>query len=461
MILMIHFYTEVALLSEGWATNVRLSVDEAGKIALIDRDAAPLPGDQNLKDRILVPAPANLHSHAFQRAMAGLTETRGSSGQDSFWTWRRLMYSFLDHLTPNHIEAINAFAQMEMLEAGYASVAEFHYVHHQLDGTPYDNAGETSARAAAAAKLSGIGLTLLPVYYAQGGVDGRPLQGGQLRFKCDFDLFSDVWQSGRTAVDALPDDCRMGIAPHSLRATSKADLESLTTTYVDGPIHIHIAEQLAEIEEIEAAYGQRPVEWLLNNVDVGENWCLVHATHLTDSEISRLASSKAVAGLCPITEANLGDGIFDAASFMAQRGRIGFGTDSNISISLIHELRALEYSQRLNLKSRSVLSSPEQSTGRTLFTAACVGGAQAAGRASGALEVGMWADMMTLDTASIDLAGLSNDTILDTWVFASNEQLITDLWSAGRHVVRKGRHINRGEIEDNYRQTIHTLRGLL
>jgi len=454
-------FSEVALLPDGWAKNVRLSIDTQGRIDSLDMDAEPGPRDLVLKDRILLPAPANLHSHGFQRALAGLTETRGGTGQDSFWTWRRLMYAFLEHLTPDHTQAINAFAQMEMLEAGYASVAEFHYVHHQGGGVPYDDPAENSLRVVAAASDTGIGLTLLPVYYAQGGVDGRPLEGGQLRFKCDLDQYAEIWGNAQKGLRALPGDCFIGIAPHSLRAVSKADLEKLTRTHGSGPIHIHIAEQLAEIEEIEQAHGQRPVDWLLNNFSIDGNWCLVHATHLSESEKERLARSGAVTGLCPVTEANLGDGIFDAAGFMARSGRMGIGTDSNVAISLVHELRTMEYSQRLHHKKRAVFCAPDASTGRTLFDTACAGGAQANGRDSGALKVGLYADMMTLDAGSLDLMDLSGDTALDSWIFSSRDRLIADVWAAGRHLVKEGRHIRRERIARDYRQAITYLRKLL
>ncbi|MEH6496467.1 MAG: formimidoylglutamate deiminase [Pseudomonas marincola] len=458
---MTNLFAENALLPTGWAENVRIEINTTGQIISVYPNQTPLDDDVILTEKALLPAPANLHSHGFQRALAGLTETRGATGQDSFWTWRTLMYSFLEHLTPTDLEAITAFAQMEMLEAGYASVAEFHYVHHQADGTPYDTPSETSDRVIAASEASGVGLTLLPVYYAQGGVDGRALQGGQLRFKNNLDQYSKLWDGAARNIQNKHQDNHMGIAPHSLRAVSKADLQALTRTYENGPIHIHIAEQLAEISEISAAYGKRPVEWLLENFEVAKNWCLVHATHLTETEIKDMALSGAVAGLCPVTEANLGDGIFDARTYLDHGGLMGIGTDSNVSISLVHEIRALEYSQRLSLRGRAILCSPEKSNGRVLFDALCQGGAAASGRKSGSIEVGAWADIIALDTSSIDLCGLKGDTLIDAWIFASNDQLISDVWSAGRHRVQNGRHIGRDAIEANFRRTVLKLRGLL
>lgn len=454
-------FTETALLPEGWSRDVRIGIGADGRIESVAPDSRAQTGDTVLAGRTLLPAPTNLHSHAFQRALAGLTEKRGAGGQDSFWTWRQLMYAFVDVLTPEHVAAIAALSQMEMLEAGYACVGEFHYLHHQNDGTGYDNPGELSARIIEAASDTGIGLTLLPVYYAQGSVDGRALEGGQLRFKNNPDSFAEIHSRGCRLLKSLGDDGCIGIAPHSLRAVTPSDLSQLIETYRDGPIHIHIAEQMAEIEAIQEAYGQRPVAWLFDHASVDENWCLVHATHMEEGEISALASSKAVAGLCPVTEANLGDGIFPAVSYLGQGGVIGVGTDSNIAIDLVQEMRLLEYSQRLRDQARSVLGNEGQSTGRYLFEQICQGGAKAAGRKSGQIAPGYWADLMSLDNQALSLVDLSGDTFLDAWIFASRELLVQDVWSAGRYVVRDGYHYNRQEIEKRYRKTMADLRARL
>ena len=450
-------FAPVALTPADWAENIRVSIDRIGRIAAVETGATPQAGDDVLAGRILLPAPANLHSHAFQRAMAGLTESRGPEGHDSFWTWRRLMYRFLEKLDPDRIEAIAALTYMEMLEAGYASVGEFHYLHHRPGGGAYDDPAETSTRIAAAALETGIGLTHLPVLYARGGADGRPLEGGQLRFGCDLDRFAMLYQAAARIIAELPADARIGIAPHSLRAVSP-DMLAAAVRLQDGPIHIHIAEQTGEVAEISAAYGARPVEWLLANADVDERWCAVHATHMTPEESEALARSGAVAGLCPITEANLGDGIFDGADFLAAGGGFGIGSDSNVRIALAEELRTLEYSQRYRAHRRAVLCAPGGSVGRTLFDTALKGGAQALGRDAGAIAPGQWADLTALDADNLTLADLSGDALLDAWIFAGDDNAVSDVWSAGRHVVSDGRHVKRQVIEARYRNRTKDLK---
>ncbi|HET7409667.1 MAG TPA: formimidoylglutamate deiminase, partial [Paracoccaceae bacterium] len=410
---------------------------------------------------ILLPAPGNLHSHTFQRAMAGMTEARGPAGRDSFWTWRELMYRFLDRLGPDEIEAIAALVFVEMLEAGYAAVAEFHYLHHAPGGAPYDDPAELSARIAAAAAETGIGLTLLPVLYMQGGTDGRPLTGGQRRFGNGFDGYLRLLEGAERAAAAIGPDARTGVAPHSLRAVPVEALTDLAQLRPDAPIHMHIAEQEAEIREVLATHGATPVRWLLEIQDVGPRWCLIHCTHMTPEETAGLARSGAVAGLCPITESNLGDGIFDGARYLAEGGRFGVGSDSNVRITLSEELRTLEYSQRLRDRARAVLASPGRSAGRTLFEGAASGSAQALGRDAGAIRPGAWADLAALDGAALAVAGLDGDALLDGWIFAGDDRLVTEVWSAGRHVVTDGRHIGRDRVEARYRTAIARLRNAI
>ncbi|WP_199899741.1 formimidoylglutamate deiminase [Sneathiella glossodoripedis] len=390
-----------------------------------------------------------------------MTEFRSGQGNDSFWTWRKLMYAFLEHLTPEHMYAINCFVQMEMMEAGYASLGEFHYIHHQTDGSHYSNVAEMANTVTDAACQSGIGLTLLPVFYEQGGVDGRPLTDGQLRFGNTTDTYDKLWEQARNYGDSAISDFHLGIAPHSLRATSLSSLGHLVKNYTNVPVHIHIAEQIAEIEEIENAFGARPVEWLMEQTDVDSRWCLVHATHLSEFEVDALAQSGAIAGLCPVTEANLGDGIFPCVDFLSKGGAIGVGTDSNISVSFVHELRMLEYSQRLHHRQRAMLSTNNQSTGRTLFDAAITGGAQAVGRKTGKIATGYLADFISLDNAHIDLLSLENDYILDSWIFASKDELIKDVISAGRHMVKDGQHVKRNDFRQLFHKTIRELRNLI
>ena len=450
-------WAEQALTADGWQRHVRLEIGTDGRIAAVE-PGSPVGGRHA---GILLPAPANLHSHAFQRAMAGLTEQRGPDPRDSFWTWRRLMYRFLERIGPEEVESIAAFAQMQMLEAGFAAVAEFHYVHHQPGGAPYANLAELSNRIVAAASATGIGLTLLPVLYRYGGCGARALQPGQLRFGNAPDRFARLLEEASSAVHALDADARTGVAIHSLRAVDPEGVAFAAALAPQAPVHIHAAEQTAEVEEVEAFLGAGPVEWLLANAGVDERWCLVHATHMTSRETAALAGSGAVAGLCPITEASLGDGIFDGASFQAQGGRFGVGSDSNIRISLAEELRTLEYSQRLRDRARAVLARPGKSTGRALHDAAARGGAQAVMRDAGTLAPGRLADLVALDGDAADLAGKEGDALLDSFVFAGGDRLVTDLWSAGRHVVTEGRHIRHDAITDRYVRTIERLKEAL
>jgi len=445
-------FAEQALLDTGWARDVLIAIGADGRIARVEAGAAPA----GARHAILLPAPANLHSHAFQRAMAGLTEKRGPDPRDTFWTWRQLMFCFLDRLTPDDVEAIAAFVQMQMLEAGYACNVEFHYLHHQPGGVPYDDLAEMSARIAAAAQTSGIGLTLLPVLYQQGGCDGRPLGPGQIRFGNDLDRYTRLVEGARKALSALPADTRLGLAPHSLRAVTPEALSALPGLD-DGPVHMHLAEQVGEVEEVLAHHGARPVRHLLATMPVDQRWCLIHCTQMEPDETRALAATGAVAGLCPITESSLGDGIFDGVRWLGAGGRFGIGSDSNIRISLSEELRTLEYTQRLRDRSRAALARPDASTGRVLFEGALRGGAQAAGRNSGTIAPGALADLTALDGEAVDLAGKGGDTLLDAFIFAGDDHMVRDVWSAGRHLVQAGRHVARAAITRRYGQTMRRL----
>ena len=470
-------WAEQALTTDGWQREVRIELGADGRIAAVESGCSaqgcppqghPPQGDHTQGDHtrgrqvgILLPAPVNLHSHAFQRAMAGLTERWGPDPRDSFWTWRRLMYRFLERLDPDEFESIAAFAQMQMLEAGFAAVAEFHYVHHQPDGVAYDHLSELSMRVVAAAAQTGIGLTLLPVLYRYGGCGGKPLEGVQRRFGNSLEGFARLREEAGAAVRGLDADARIGVAIHSLRAVDPEGLAFAAALAPRDPVHIHAAEQTAEVEEVEACFGARPVQWLLANAGVDARWCLVHATHMTPGETAGLAASGAVAGLCPITEASLGDGIFDGANHLAQGGRFGVGTDSNIRISLAEELRMLEYSQRLRDRARAVLALPGESTGRTLFEAAARGGAQAAMRDAGSLAPGRLADLVALDAQAVDLAGRRGDALLDSLIFTGGDAVITDIWSAGRHMVEEGRHVHHDAITARYLDTLDALGEML
>lgn len=442
-----------ALLPAGWAEDVRVTIDADGRISAVAAGVEAGAGDTRLAGKALLAAPGNLHSHAFQRAMAGRAEYR-RSGADSFWTWRETMYGFVADLEPDDVEAIAAYAFMEMAEAGYGAVAEFHYLHHRPGGGAYDNIAEMSSRVMAAAANVGLGLTLLPVFYAYGGVRGAPLEPRQRRFATNIESY-ELLRAGvdREAKYRLA-DFRVGAAFHSLRAASPDAVRVLASDFAGDVIHIHAAEQALEVEDIKAWLGARPVEWLLDNTPLGPTWCVVHATHMSEMETEGLAKSGAVAGLCPITEANLGDGVFNGETYFEGGGRFGVGSDSNIEISLAGELRLLEYSQRLALRKRNVFCRDGRSAGRTLFDAALDGGAGALGRPSGRIEEGAFADLMSLDTGHSRLAEAAGDGLLDAFVFAGGERAIADVWSAGRHIVREGRHVRRAAIEARFREVM-------
>jgi formimidoylglutamate deiminase len=444
-----------ALLKEGWARDVTVDITPEGRIGAVR--AGTRPGD-GLTVQLLLPAPANAHSHAFQRAMAGLTEGRSGEETDSFWTWRNLMYRFVERITPEQLQAITAFVQMEMLEAGFATNVEFHYLHHGPDGQPYDDIAEMSARIAAAAAMTGIGLTLLPVAYRFGGCDGRPLQGGQRRFGNDLDRYVRLVDEAARATGPLPPDSALGVAPHSLRAVPPGYLERIAGLRPSGPIHMHLAETVAEVAEVEAAYGRRPVEQLLDIASPDARWCLIHLTQMLPRETDALARTGAIAGLCPLTEASLGDGVFDGVRWAGAGGAIALGSDSNIRISLAEEMRQLDTSQRLRDHSRAAFATTGKSAGRWMFEAAANGGAQAAGRASGAIATGLWADLLALDMGNVDLVGLSGDRVLDAFAFAGDSSMVAEVWAAGRHLVTQGRHRRREAIIADYRIAVRTLR---
>jgi formiminoglutamate deiminase len=427
---------------------VRIKVAD-GRIVEIGHAEAQ-PGDE--RHAIAIPGLANVHSHGFQRGMAGLSERRGRA-DDDFWSWREVMYAFLDRLTPDDIAAITALAYIEMLETGYTRVGEFHYLHNGTDGRRYADPAATAASIATAAEESGIRLTLLSVFYAHADFGGAPPTPGQRRFVSDIDSFAALVEASRAH---LPHDATLGIAPHSLRAATADELASILPLAEDGPIHIHAAEQVKEVDACLAATGARPVEWLLANADVDPRWCLIHATHLTDAECDALAASGAVAGLCPVTESNLGDGVFPTPRYFAAGGAFGTGTDSNIRIDAADELRTIEYAQRLTRRQRNVLADDmRRSVGARLFTGALAGGAQALGTYAG-LAVGAPADIVSLDATDPALVGRSGDALLDGWIFAAH-RAIDRVWRGGQCVVKQGRHVRRDAIAARYRATLAAL----
>jgi formimidoylglutamate deiminase len=441
-----------ALLAEGWARRVRVSVAD-GRIEAIARGVDADPADE--RHAIALPGLGNLHSHAFQRGMAGLAETRGPAS-DSFWTWREIMYRFVERLEPEDCEAIAAMAFAEMLEAGFTRVGEFHYLHRDPAGNAYADPAEMAARIAQAAGTTGIALTLLPVFYAHSGFGGLAPKPAQRRFLHDVDGFANLLAASRKAVASLP-DAVVGAAPHSLRAVTPQELEAVATLAAGTPIHIHVAEQRKEVEDCLAWSGRRPVELLLDTGLVDRRWCLVHATHMTDAETHAVAQSGAVAGLCPITEANLGDGVFPAVRYLEAGGRFGVGTDSNVLIDAAEELRLFEYGQRLTRESRNVLAPREgASTGGALFRTALAGGAQALG-VEGAIAERALADIVSLDADRPAMEGRAGDALLDAWIFAGGK--VDCVWRRGRKVVAGGRHVERDAIAGRYRAAFTKILG--
>ncbi|HYL02529.1 MAG TPA: formimidoylglutamate deiminase [Steroidobacteraceae bacterium] len=448
---------ESALLPQGWAQRVRVTASE-GRIERVQSGVEPADTDE--RHRIALPGLPNVHSHAFQRALAGLTERRGREA-DSFWTWRELMYGFVERIEPEDLEALAAQSFAEMLEAGFTQVGEFHYLHHDRGGVPFADPGELAGRIVAAAARTGIGLTLLPVLYAHGGFGGAAPGARQRRFVSDPQHFARILESSRKAVRALPGGS-VGVAPHSLRAVTPAELGAALELARGAVIHLHIAEQLREVEDCRAWCGRAPVEWLLENFPVDERWCLVHATHASAPELDAIAGRRAVVGLCPVTEASLGDGIFAAARFLAAGGRTGIGTDSNIRIDAAEELRTLEYSQRLEQRARNVLAGAAGvATGRALFDAALAGGWQALHPRPGpgpGIAPGASLDVVTLTADHPVLIERSGDELLDSWIFAGDRGLIDCVWRAGEKLVSNGRHREREALTARYAGTLRRLR---
>lgn len=431
------FFAPFALLDDGWRGDVGFDVDDAGTIVAIQPGS--LSAGATLLGGCVVPGMPNAHSHVFQRALAGRAE--GVSGDDSFWEWRNAMYAFVNRLEPEAFEALAADAYREMLEAGYTSVAEFHYLHHAFGGARYARRSEMGRRVLAAAETAGIGLTLLPVFYRFGDFGGVEAGAGQSRFVNDLETFAGLWSELHDVVADRP-LARLGLAPHSLRAVSLPDLAELVRLGdARTPIHIHISEQTREVDACRARHGTTPVELLYASVDVDERWALVHATHATRAERERIAASGAVVVLCPTTEANLGDGIFAAEDFVRASGRIAIGSDSNVSIDVAEELRWLEYGQRLAALRRAVIRTPGQSLGDGIFRRCAGGGRQALAQPVGSLSIASRADFVVLHHP-----GAESAPSMDRYVFASRAWRVRDVFVAGRRMVESGRHIERDAI---------------
>jgi formimidoylglutamate deiminase len=448
-------FAESALLPSGWARNVRFEIDADGLFTAITPDASA-EGAERVSGPLLAGMP-NLHSHAFQRAMAGLAEVAGNPN-DSFWTWRDLMYRLVGRLSPEQVGVIARQLYIEMLKAGYTGVAEFHYVHHDVDGKPYANPAELALRVSQAAAAAGIGLTLLPVLYSHAGFGGQAPNDGQRRFINGTGQYLKLIDGLRTHLATQPQQ-NLGLCFHSLRAVTPQQIaEVLDADSTGCPVHIHIAEQQKEVDDCLAWSGRRPLQWLYENVDVDQRWCLVHATHAEADEVTAMARSGAVAGLCLTTEANLGDGIFPAVDYLAQHGRFGIGSDSHVSLSVVEELRWLEYGQRLRDQRRNRLYGQDQPmVGRTLFDAALAGGAQALGQPTGELAVGKRADLLVLDGGDPYLQTARGDAILNRWLFAGGDRQVLDVMVAGQWRVRAGKHALEEQSAHDFAQVLREL----
>ncbi|NQD91511.1 formimidoylglutamate deiminase [Pseudomonas sp. CrR25] len=450
-------FAERALLPQGWARNVRFEIEADGLFGAVTPDSTA-EGAERLPGPVL-PGMPNLHSHAFQRAMAGLAEVAGNPN-DSFWTWRELMYRLVGRLSPEQVEVIARQLYIEMLKAGYTSVAEFHYVHHDADGQPYADPAELALRVSQAAADAGIGLCLLPVLYSHAGFGGQPASAGQRRFIHSTDSYLDLRQRLRSPLQKQANQ-RLGLCFHSLRAVTPEQIAAvLAADEDDGPVHIHIAEQRKEVDDCLAWSGRRPLQWLYEHVPVDSRWCLVHATHADPEEVRSIAQSGAVAGLCLTTEANLGDGIFPAVDYLAQGGRLGIGSDSHVSVSVAEELRWLEYGQRLRDQKRNRLYRGDQPmVGRTLYDAALAGGAQALGQPLGALAAGRRADLLMLDGDDPYIATAEGDALLGRWLFAGGDRQVRHVMVGGRWVVRDGRHAEEQPTAQAFAQALRELLG--
>lgn len=451
---------ETAWLPGGWRHNVGVVIDLAGNIVAITPEdsggaAVAVPG-------AALPGMPNVHGHAFQRAMVGLAERR-SSGSDSFWTWRETMYDLARRMNPELLNAIAAQLYVEMLKGGYTSACEFHYLHNQADGRPFADSDSMSHALIDAASSSGIGLTLLPTLYMTSDFGGAPPTQRQRQFVLDADAFMGLVDRLRASAHRSG-QFDVGVAFHSLRAVPPRSLSGVLDALAARErcvIHIHVAEQEREVAASLQHLGQRPVEWLMEHAPVDARWCLVHATHMTPTELATVARSRAIVALCPTTEANLGDGIFALAPYLHAGGALAIGSDSHVSLSPCEELRWLEYQARLGQRERNVISGSVESTGATLWRLACEGGARATGRPVGALEVGRRADIVVLDLESPVLAGRTGDAILDTHVFAGQASAIRDVMVGGRWVVQDGRHFAETTVAAGFRRALAKLHSKL
>jgi formimidoylglutamate deiminase len=452
-------HADHALLPSGWARDVLLAWDDAGILQSVAPGAVASAAPRATGP--VLPGMANVHSHAFQRAMAGLAEWRGPT-TDDFWTWRERMYALVMRMQPEDVEAVAAHLYVEMLCHGYTTVGEFHYLHHDVGGKPYQDRAELANAIAGAAAASGIALTLMPVMYAHGGFGHRALDAAQKRFRGDPAFIVELLEE-LTRWHLPSPLMRLGVAPHSVRAVDALMLTELVSAAraIDPtmPVHMHVSEQHGEVAQCVATHGVTPFVWISELVPVDERWCLVHATHLTAEERGRAVASRAVAGLCPTTEANLGDGIFDWPAWHGAGGDWAIGGDSHVAVSPFEELRMLECSQRLQLRLRNVAGNAESpDIAANLWTAAANGGARALGHASGVLAPGRRADLVVLDGTRVDFVSLPPEACLAAAMFGPCGNPVRDVYVGGRVVVQDGRHPDGEAVQEAYREALRRLR---
>jgi len=456
---MTSYYVESALLAQGWAKNVQIKVTDSGLINKINSNVTASEEDIHLSG-VLVPAMPNCHSHAFQRAFAGLCEY-SSSNNDSFWSWRSMMYRFIEHLTPEQTHIIAKQLYIEMLKAGYSRVGEFHYLHHGQDSKPYNDITEMSNQVIEAASVVGIGMTFLPVFYRYAGFGKQQPTTGQGRFTMSLDEY--LQYHSKLNSNYIHSEVIIGTAPHSLRAVDIEDLKQLVSTLEpDTATHIHIAEQIPEVQQSIEFSGLRPVEYLYNHMQPNSNWTLIHATHLTQAEIQQIIGSDSVVGICPTTEANLGDGIF-AHDYLKSNGHWAIGSDSHISVNSCEELRWLEYTQRLQLNQRAVVSGPDvNSVGRNLWSKATEGGNQSLGANAGVISEGKSADFVIIDLEQPSLASKSEDKLLDSLIFSSHaNSAIKDVIVGGKLVLRDYKHPLEEQVANQFKQVMRDLTAVI
>lgn len=449
---MIALFAPAARLPEAWASNVRFDIGDDGIIQAVSVGASAA-GAEMLRGPV-IPGMPNLHSHAFQRAMAGLAEQRSDTGDD-FWSWREAMYRFLAFLTPEDVEAIATQLYIEMVKAGYTRVCEFHYLHNDPIGARYREPGAIASAHLRAARSAGIGITLAPTLYTSGGCGGKPLNDGQKRFAITPDLLADMVRSLDKEAAGQP-NATVALGIHSLRAARIEEIENLLTALPKRTLHIHVSEQVGEVKECVAWCGRTPIAQLHHAVGLNEKWNLVHATHATAEEIAIIAQAKATITLCPSTEGNLGDGFFPADNYFKLHGIFGIGTDSQICVDPREELRLFEYGRRLQAQKRALSADPGvPHVGAWLWLNTAAGGGNPCATPVGKLQKGYRADFLVLNADSTSLFQRSGDMLLDSFVFvASGADSIREVYVGGKRVVSDSRHAGEEQAQRQFRRTM-------